>query len=369
MSKVKINCTNGVVIEKPLVSCFQGAKGNYIIIDNEANGSMGLPIICISKFDGTNLVKVLDQAEWTSVKETLKTIIAGTNPTYLAVPDTLTAGDDFYTQLTLPVASFDVIKAAYAPASAPAPAEPAPVAETPAAPAPETAVPAPEAPVEAQAPTLEAPASLGAAPVIDLPAAPALPETAPVVPEAPAAPAEPAPVVETPAAPAPTEIPAIPAIPSVPSIEEVAAKVEENKTSEPVTTDTPAPAEPAPLEAPAAPILEAPAVPTAEPTAPAAPAADTISITAPVVEETPASAPVEDIATMDPASMMAAPEAPAAVPVAPTISNDAIALPTEDLMKSPIVEPDDIAALKETFMKSCETMFDALLQKFQEHKN
>ena len=148
MSKIRVNLTSGNVFEKPLVTCFQGTSANYVVFDNEMNGSMGLPIICISKLNGNRLEKIFDQSEWASVKENLKSIISGSTLMYLDVPENLSAQDDFFTQLTLPVASFDVLKRSYNPPKpepevmpapqpevAPAPAQPAPeVMETPAPP-------------------------------------------------------------------------------------------------------------------------------------------------------------------------------------------------------------------------------------------
>ena len=121
MSKIKVSLASGNIFEKPLVTCFQGVSANYIVFDNEMNGSMGLPIICISKLIGNKLEKIYDQSEWSNVKENLKSIISGNNFIYLTVPENLNAQDDFFTQLTLPVASFDVLKNAYKP----------PVPETP----------------------------------------------------------------------------------------------------------------------------------------------------------------------------------------------------------------------------------------------
>ncbi len=148
MSKIRVNLTSGNVFEKPLVTCFQGTSANYVVFDNEMNGSMGLPIICISKLNGNRLEKIFDQSEWASVKENLKSIISGSTLMYLEVPENLNAQDDFFTQLTLPVASFDVLKRSYNPPKpepevmpapqpevAPAPVQPAPeVMETPAPP-------------------------------------------------------------------------------------------------------------------------------------------------------------------------------------------------------------------------------------------
>ena len=148
MSKIRVNLTSGNVFEKPLVTFFQWTSANYVVFDNEMNGSMGIPIICISKLNGNRLEKIFDQSEWASVKENLKSIISGSTLMYLDVPENLSAQDDFFTQLTLPVASFDVLKRSYNPPKpepevmpapqpevAPAPVQPAPeVMETPAPP-------------------------------------------------------------------------------------------------------------------------------------------------------------------------------------------------------------------------------------------
>lgn len=153
MSKIRVNLTSGNVFEKPLVTCFQGTSANYVVFDNEMNGSMGLPIICISKLNGNRLEKIFDQSEWASVKENLKSIISGSTLMYLEVPENLSAQDDFFTQLTLPVASFDVLKRSYNP--------PKPEPEVMPAPQPEVA----QAPVQSAPEVMETPAP----PVMDGP--------------------------------------------------------------------------------------------------------------------------------------------------------------------------------------------------------
>lgn len=282
VSKIKINLASGAVLEKPLITCFKGTNGNYAVLDNEANGSMGLPIIIISKLNGSNFEKILDPNEWGAVKDNLKTIIGGTALPYLAVPEEMNAPDDFFTQLTLPVASYDLLKKVYAPAPVETPEEPA----APAAPVAPAPVEAPTEPAPAPA-TPEVPAPV----TLEMPAAPAAPEAtpAPAVPEAP--------VIEAPViAPAPVEAPAMPE----------------------------APVAPAPAQAP-----EVPAVPVPEP-APAPVAAPEIPVTPNVANDTPAI----DLPVADPAA-------------------------TDEGSANP-----DIALIKETFMKSCENMFDALLKKF-----
>ena len=156
MSKIRVNLTSGNVFEKPLVTCFQGTSANYVVFDNEMNGSMGLPIICISKLNGNRLEKIFDQSEWASVKENLKSIISGSTLMYLAVPENLNAQDDFFTQLTLPVASFDVLKSSYNP--------PKPEPEVMPAPQPEVAptpAPTPEVMETPAPPAMDGPISFG----------------------------------------------------------------------------------------------------------------------------------------------------------------------------------------------------------------
>lgn len=377
MSRLKVNVSTGGVIDKPLLTCFQGTSGNYLVLDNEANGSMGLPIICISKFDGTNLNKIIDQSEWAGVKENLKSIISGKSMVYLAVPETVNANEDFYTQLTLPVASFDLLKSVYAP---PAPAE------TPAAPeaAPEAAPAPAEVPVETPSvPAMEAPTDLGTITLPEIPAAPdtaaqtaapVVAEPAPVEPapaETPAVPEAPAPVE---AAPAPVETPVALEVPAAPAIPEVPAPA---APAEAPVVETPAmPEIPAAPEAPAAPVetaapevaapVEAPAMPDMAaplPAAPAeAPAENQIDISAPIV--------MADPLPEDPIAMMVPDPNATEVPVAPATSTDPIVMPTQEMVNNTFVgETDDIQALKENFMKSCETMFDALIKKFENKKN
>ena len=115
MEKIKINLTNGTMIEKPLITAFRGNNGIYTVLDNEMNGTMGLPIILVSKLDNNKLIKIIDQNEWNAVKENLRMIIAGNQVDYVKVEDTLMGDEVFFTQLTLPVASFEALKNNYNP--------------------------------------------------------------------------------------------------------------------------------------------------------------------------------------------------------------------------------------------------------------
>ena len=49
MEKIKLSLVSGSSLEKPLVTAFNGANASYVVLDNEMNGTMGLPIILVSK--------------------------------------------------------------------------------------------------------------------------------------------------------------------------------------------------------------------------------------------------------------------------------------------------------------------------------
>ena len=118
MGKIKINMANGSVVEKPLVSAFKINEGTYVVLDNEMNGTMGLPIILVSKLENNKLTVVGD-AEWNACKETLRMIIAGNQVDYVTVNPEMPADNVFFKQLTLPIASFDVLKNSYKPVENP----------------------------------------------------------------------------------------------------------------------------------------------------------------------------------------------------------------------------------------------------------
>lgn len=114
MKKITVKIASGASVEKPLVTAFKGTNGEYIVLDNEANGSMGLPIILVSKLANGRLT-LIDDVEWNAVKESLRMIIAGNQIDYINVTDFLDADDMFYKQLTLPQQSFEALKNAYKP--------------------------------------------------------------------------------------------------------------------------------------------------------------------------------------------------------------------------------------------------------------
>lgn len=111
MAKVNIIKPTGSEVLS-LLSAFKTEDLTYVIFDSEKVGSMGLPIIYIAKLTG-KLEKITDDNEWQSVKNYLKGIINGTSFEYVKINDTINADEVFYTPLTLPQSSFDLIKNRY----------------------------------------------------------------------------------------------------------------------------------------------------------------------------------------------------------------------------------------------------------------
>lgn len=116
VEKIKINTMSGMNLEKPLVTAFKSNTGEYVVFDNEMNGTMGLPIILVTKLVNNSLSLIPDN-EWNSVKEVLRLIISGNQVDYISVGESISAEDNFFKQLTLPVASFEALKNNYKPIS------------------------------------------------------------------------------------------------------------------------------------------------------------------------------------------------------------------------------------------------------------
>ena len=112
MAKINITKPTGNVDNLNLLSAFKAENNIYIVFDAEKMGSMGLPIIYVSKYT-TKLEKINDANEWQSVKNYLKGIISGTNFEYVKVENNLTADEAYYTPLTLPETSFNAIRSRY----------------------------------------------------------------------------------------------------------------------------------------------------------------------------------------------------------------------------------------------------------------
>lgn len=211
VEKIKLSLVSGSSLEKPLVTAFNGANASYVVLDNEMNGTMGLPIILVSKLENNKLVKITDQNEWNAVKEYLRMIIAGNQVNYISVEPALSADDVFFSQLTLPVASFEALKNNYNPNGV------------------------------SNAPVENASTPNGVAPTPDVAqVAPAMP-TSPVTPEV------------TPASPSPVTPPNVDAVASEPVMPNMAGQMPSAPAAEPTTPVTPAveptvaPEEPTPM--------------------------------------------------------------------------------------------------------------------------
>ena len=113
MTKVKLNLASGSVQERELITAFNYNNVKYVIFDGESTGSMGLPIILVGKENFGKIVGITDAEEWKNTKDCLKKIIAGESVEYASINNELKADDIYYRQLTLPIASFDVLKSSY----------------------------------------------------------------------------------------------------------------------------------------------------------------------------------------------------------------------------------------------------------------
>ena len=307
MEKIKINLTNGTMIEKPLITAFRGNNGIYTVLDNEMNGTMGLPIILVSKLDNNKLIKIIDQNEWNAVKENLRMIIAGNQVDYVKVEDTLMGDEVFFTQLTLPVASFEALKNNYNPQDGEA---------TPIEPVSETVSPN----IAPASPEVVNPTSVSNTDIAQM--TPEVVSPTPVVPNVDVA-------QMTPEAVSPA-----PVVPNV----DVAQMTPEAVSPAPVVPNvdvaqmTPETVSPAPV------------VPNIEvtPTSPEVTTPTPISVTpevSPVMPEAPQNSQVE----------------------APIMDQPVVNPINEETTEEVSV---DFTADKEAFLKACENMFDALVAKF-----
>lgn len=231
MGKINILTSTGSTEALPLVSAFKSDNNNYVILDSEKTGSMGLPIINVCKLT-TKLEKISDPTEWQNVKNCLKGIISGTNFEYVKVDENMNADEAYYTPLTLPQASFDLIRSRYNvgesvnnelnPAVEVAPVE---AQATPTV-TPEVPVVTPDIPVIGPVEPVmpEAPASnidVAMTPIVDAPTAPVVdvaPNIAPEVVENPVAPAVEAPVFDSVPSATPIETPTMPEVTVAPSM-------------------------------------------------------------------------------------------------------------------------------------------------------
>ena len=183
MEKIKINTMSGMNLEKPLVTAFKSNTGEYVVFDNEMNGTMGLPIILVTKLVNNSLSLIPD-TEWNSVKEVLRLIISGNQVDYISVGESISAEDNFFKQLTLPVASFEALKNNYKPISVDAQVvSEAPVldnvVQTPEVVEPVNVAPQVQQPVENTVVMPDAPVQSQTIASVN----PVMPEAAPVTPE------------------------------------------------------------------------------------------------------------------------------------------------------------------------------------------
>lgn len=330
MSKVRITTVSGIVLEKPIITCFKSNIGTYLVLDNEKNGTMGLPIILVCRLYQGKLSKIIDQGEWQSVKEELKSIIAKQNAQYESIPTDLTADDVYYTQLTLPVNSFEILKNSYV---APDNTEPT-IAQS------NIEQNIPEVPVE---PTLlaqvEQPAVAPVEPVEEAKPVQQITEST-IMPEEPSAQQMPSltPEVSAPVMPSveTTELPQI----------EVPQPVMQTPIAPEITPDisqvSPIPVAPV---TPVAPTVEIPSNSEIS-----MPSNTTISQPTSIMPEVPVQQSVPET-----------PEIPT-----PVIPQTQVMPPTSEVPQtSGQIASEDIEEIKRTFMQACENMFDALIIKFQ----
>lgn len=348
MSKIKLNLTSGVSVEKPLMNAFIANNNNYVILDNEINGSMGLPIILVCKLVDNKLIKITDQNEWTQVKEYLKQIIAGNKLESINISNQLSADDVYYTQLTLPIPSFEALKNAYQ-------VEVPNAIEKQASVTPEMANPTP--PVEPVA---------------------VEPTVAPVMPSAPVTPTEPEAVVPMMGNVGIEPVSPVPSAPIAPEIPEVNMGPSINVNNPSTQAVNPAPAF-NPISA------SEPVVPTPV----SAPVMPDVTPSVPEVNNTPLSNGMMPAFEMP--SVPTEPQANQEMNMTPVMGNENIQMPASPVMSEiPVVEaPSEVvseeetglaskitentfASQKEAFLEACENMFDALVQKFEkelENKN
>lgn len=298
MAKINITKPTNEMEALALLSAFKADSNTYIIFDSERIGSMGLPIIYISKYTD-KLEKITDADEWQNVKNYLKGIINGTAFEYVLVDENLLSDEVYYTPLTLPTTSFDVIKNRYVVDESSNNPVLEPINEVPEAPI------MPDNNVASNIDVTSTPVSIVA-------------EGAPnIVPEA------------VPAAPA--VMPSIEAIPS-PALEPI-------------------------NEIPEAPIM---------------PNNNVVSNTD--VASTPVSPIVEEVPNIVPPFVPVAPEVAPSTEVTAQISSvEPVAEPTLAVEPALAVDEKPIEKEttvnfdmdKETFLKACENMFDALVSKYQ----
>ena len=156
-----------------LLSAFKVEGNTYVVLDSERTGSMGLPIIYVSKLTD-HLEKITLDNEWQNVKNYLKGIINGTNFEYVNINENETADEAYYKELSLPnIDSFNAIKNRYLPKEEPS-VDTTPTMVEPVTPNETQAEITPAPPVEPVAPVMQEPVEV--APVAPASVEPSLPK-------------------------------------------------------------------------------------------------------------------------------------------------------------------------------------------------
>ena len=305
MGKIKLNLVSGAVVEKPLISAFKANNNNYVILDNEMNGSMGLPIILVCKLENNKLTKILDQGEWGIVKEYLKNIIAGNQIEFIKVDMEMSADDIYYTQLTLPVPSFDALKNAYKVEDNGININ---TSDNVNIPHPSEVINNPSIPTIDVQPTVENP--INPTPVVDA-----------------------APVIENTVAPVVEVTPITPTIESAPQVEMSSPVID--MPVNPINND---------IVNNVQPINNTPI----EPVMPSAPVVDVQPAVEPVM--------TQPLSSVGPMNMETE------VTSTPIVESTPI---TNEIVDASIEKTNPFQEQKEAFMQACENMFDALVQKFE----
>lgn len=115
MDKVRVITSSGTINDRPVLCAFTNNSGKYVVFDNEIVGSKGSPIILVCKIINDNkLVKIADDAEWGSAKESLLNIGNGKPVDFCSFkPGSIEADDVYYRQLTVNFEYFEKFKTSY----------------------------------------------------------------------------------------------------------------------------------------------------------------------------------------------------------------------------------------------------------------
>lgn len=367
MTKIKVKKALGGIEEYNLISAFKIENNIYTIFDGEKLGSMGLPIIYVSKIINNKLEKISDANEWQSAKNYLKGIINGTNFEYIKVDNEIDGDEAFFTPLTLPSgASLELIKSHYVVTESSSDASTAseiPPTTTSNEVVPQTNLEAntPEIPTILETPTESSITEQSniTTPEVpsEIPSIPEIPEINSGIPTE-VTPVEPLPIYDTPNP--------VPLTNEVPSTYPVSTVMPDNNVpSNIVETSIPAPVTPPPIISN---IPEAPVVTSIEQINP-------MNYNANVITPVPPVEPLNLNQTVMPVTQVEN-QVPVTnnfteMPATPMTVNQTITEPIVN--QAPVIPPVETQAVvqtgfdadREMFLKACENMFDALISKYQ----